>query len=176
MDDAVRVRVAERGGDLPRDRECVVDAKLLLAVHGDAKRFALNVGHDEEQKAVGLAGIVEWENARMIQARDDVDLAQKSIRADRRGELRVQNLQRDVPMVFHVVGEIDRRHAAAADLALDAIASGQRALETAEGVVHVRPLLRMRRVSRGSSPLRTGNLAGSGAPVTHAPEARITGC
>ena len=50
--------------------------------------------------------------------------AKKPLGAERRGELRVQHLDRDVAVVPDVAREVDGRHAAAADLALDAIAIG----------------------------------------------------
>ena len=61
----------------------------------------------------------------MLQASGDPDLPEESLRAERGGELGAQDLERDGPIVPEVVGEIDGGHAAASELALDAIAIGQ---------------------------------------------------
>ena len=58
----------------------------------------------------------------MRQPRGELDLAQESLAAERGGEVRMQHLERDVAAVFDVVREIDRRHAADAQLAADPIA------------------------------------------------------
>ena len=61
----------------------------------------------------------------MLQASGDPDLLEESLGAERGGELGAQDLERDGPIVPEVVGEIDGGHAAASELALDAIAIGQ---------------------------------------------------
>ena len=45
------------------------------------------------------------------------------------GQLGVQHLEGDRPVVPEVLREVDRRHAAAPELALDRVAAGQRALQ-----------------------------------------------
>ena len=56
--------------------------------------------------------------------RGRLDLGEEPLGAERRGEIGVQHLDRDVAVVLEVVREIDGRHAAAAELALDAVAIG----------------------------------------------------
>ena len=70
----------------------------------------------------------------MLQARGDADLAQEALGAERRGELGAQHLERDLAVVPEVVGEVDRGHAAAAELALDRVAAGEGRLELREDV------------------------------------------
>ena len=53
------------------------------------------------------------------------DLTQESLVAQRRGELGPQDLQRDLALVLEIVGQIDRGHAARAQLALEAVAVGE---------------------------------------------------
>ena len=55
----------------------------------------------------------------------DLDLAQEALGADGGSELGAQDLERDGPIVPEVAGEIDGGHAAASELALDAVAIGQ---------------------------------------------------
>ena len=54
----------------------------------------------------------------------EVDLAQEPLAAERLGEVRVEDLDGDVAVVLEVAGEVDGRHAAGAELALDAIVRG----------------------------------------------------
>jgi hypothetical protein len=61
----------------------------------------------------------------MLQAGGDPDLLKESLRSERGGELGAQDLERDGPIVPEIVGEVDRGHAAASELALDAVAIGQ---------------------------------------------------
>jgi hypothetical protein len=61
----------------------------------------------------------------MLQAGGDPNLLEESLRSERGGELGAQDLERDGPIVPEVVGEVDRGHTAASELALDAIAVGQ---------------------------------------------------
>ena len=61
----------------------------------------------------------------MLQAGGDPDLLEESLRSERGGELGAQDLERDGPVVPEVVREVDHGHAAASELALDAIAIGQ---------------------------------------------------
>jgi hypothetical protein len=61
----------------------------------------------------------------MLQAGGDPDLLEESLRSERDGELGAQDLERDGPIVPEVVREVDHGHAAASELALDAIPIGQ---------------------------------------------------
>ena len=61
--------------------------------------------------------------------------AQEPLAAERRAEVGVQDLDGDVAVVLEVVREIDGRHAAGAELALDAVAIGERRSQAREDVV-----------------------------------------
>ena len=63
-----------------------------------------------------------------------LDLAQEALRAERGGELGVEHLERDRPVVLEIVGEVDRGHAAAPELALERVAVGQGGLEPFQGL------------------------------------------
>ena len=65
----------------------------------------------------------------MLQPRRRADLGQEPFGAQCGAEIRMQDLDRDVAVVPQVVREIDRRHAARAELALDAVAVGEGELE-----------------------------------------------
>ena len=60
----------------------------------------------------------------MIEPSADRGSPEESLRAECSGDLGVHHLERHVAVVLEVVREIDRRHAAAAELTLDAVAVG----------------------------------------------------
>jgi len=55
----------------------------------------------------------------------DPDLLEEPLRAERGGELGAQDLEGDGTIVAEIVCQVDRGHAAASELALDAVAIGQ---------------------------------------------------
>ena len=68
----------------------------------------------------------------------DLDLAQEPVGPEGGGELRVQDLDRDLAAVLQVLGQEDRGHAAAADLRLDGVAVGKGRLQALKEIHHVR--------------------------------------
>jgi hypothetical protein len=66
----------------------------------------------------------------------DLDLAEEPLVAECGGELGAEHLDRDVAMVLAILGEIDRRHAASADLSLDRVAVRERRAGVREQVDH----------------------------------------
>ena len=66
----------------------------------------------------------------MVEAGRNGDLAQKTLGAERRGDLRAQDLDRHRPVMPLIMREIDRRHATAAELSLDAVPAGKSCSET----------------------------------------------
>src|SRR5688500_18001136 len=76
----------------------------------------------------------------MLEVGRDAHLAQKPVDAEHGTELGIENLDRDLPAVLDVPREIDRRHAAAADLPLDGVAVGQGGVKLGENVHEGRQL------------------------------------
>ena len=72
----------------------------------------------------------------MLQIGGGLDLGQEPLGAEHRGQLAAQHLERDLAVVPQVVREIDRGHAALAELALDAVAVGQRRGQALVRVTH----------------------------------------
>jgi hypothetical protein len=68
----------------------------------------------------------------MGQLRSDLDFAQEPLVADSEGQLGLEDLQRDLAVVLPVMGEVDDRVPAAAELALDRVAVSQRRLQVRE--------------------------------------------
>ncbi|HKW41593.1 MAG TPA: hypothetical protein VJN39_10105 [Gemmatimonadales bacterium] len=87
-----------------------------------------------------LTGVVQRQDVVVIEPGGDRDLAQEPVGADHRRELGSEHLDRHLAVVFHVVGEGDGRHAAAAELALDGVAGCQGSVEALELLgAHGRP-------------------------------------
>ena len=99
MDDALRVRVRQRLGDLLRQVERFVDRQLLLAIELVAQRRAFDEGHRVVQLPVRRARVEHAHDVRVLERAADLDLAQEAFGAERGGELRVQHLDRDVAVV-----------------------------------------------------------------------------
>ncbi len=129
VDHALAVRVAQRGGDFPRDAQSLGERQPRLAGEPAPQRLSLNVRHDVVEKSVGRAGVDQGEDAGVIQPGCDRDLALETLELDARGEMRMENLDGDRTAVLQVPGQIDGRHAAAADLPLQVIPVAERGLQ-----------------------------------------------
>ena len=70
----------------------------------------------------------------MLQVGRELDLGQEPLGPDHRGELGAEHLERHPPGMPDVLGQVDRGHAAGADLALEAVAVRQGGLESAQQV------------------------------------------
>jgi hypothetical protein len=75
----------------------------------------------------------------VVELRRDPDLAQEALGADRRGDRRLEDLDRHRAVVPLVVREVDGRHAAGTDLPLEAVAPSQRLGQAHYRVGHPRP-------------------------------------
>src|SRR5207247_8786492 len=78
------------------------------------------------------AGVVQCQDVWVVQLGRDLDLSQKPVGPDDRRELGSQDLDGHLPAVLQVVGEVDRRHPAAAELPLDGVAPGEGGVEALE--------------------------------------------
>src|SRR5665213_3513643 len=58
----------------------------------------------------------------MLQIGCELDLLQKPLGAEHRGQFSVQHLDRDLAVMLEILGEVYGRHATRAELALDAVA------------------------------------------------------
>ncbi len=72
----------------------------------------------------------------MSQPRSDFYFAQETLRPKGSGQLGAEDLDRDVAVVLQVFSEIDRRHPARTELALDTISISERSFQAFEGVGH----------------------------------------
>ena len=126
VDDAVAVRVAQRREDLARVRDR--DRNRAEAARADQllQRASLDVLHDDVVRAVVLAAVEDRDDVRVREPRRVRRLAPEAL-----DELvvvrvaRVQHLDRDPSAELLVLGQVHVGHAAAAELARDAVAAGE---------------------------------------------------
>ena len=97
-----------------------------------AKRLAAHEWHDIEQRAVGVSRVVQRQDVRVLQVGGDLNFLEEPLRAERRREIRLEHLERDISVVPQVVSDIHRGHAALAELPLDAVAVGECGLQLLE--------------------------------------------
>ena len=126
-------------GDVASDGEGVVQRKLALALEAAPERLALDVRHDvprrgPQRAAVHRAGVEEGEDVRMLEGGGEADLAHEPVGEG--DQLAADDLEGDGPAVPEVAGEVDGGHAAPAELALDAVAAFEIALEGEGEVGH----------------------------------------
>ena len=124
--DAMPMRVLQRRRHLGGDADRVVDRQLLLAIEPRAQRLAVDEGHHVEQLSRRVSRVEQRQDVRMLQAGRDLDLLEEALGADHRRQLGVQHLHRHLAVMARVRREIDGRHPAAAELALDRVSVGQR--------------------------------------------------
>jgi hypothetical protein len=101
---------------------------LPLAVQPIAEGFALNVRHGipeagPSSRAAGQSSAIEHrQNQGMMESGGDPDLPFESGSAEGDRELGAEHLECDMAVVPQVPREVDRGHAAAAQLTLDRVA------------------------------------------------------
>jgi len=133
---ALPMGVVQRVGHLAGNANGVVYRELLLAIEQVTQRFALDVGHDVKQKAIGLPRIVQREDMRVLQVGGGLDLGQEPIGPDDGRQLRPQDFERYLAVVLDILGQVHRGHATGAEFALDGIALGEGAGQTFRDVGH----------------------------------------
>ena len=118
----VLVGGVERRGHLADDRPDPVRGQRALPLQQRADVAALHVAHGDKEGAVGLAGLVDRDDVRVVNRGRrprlaDEPLPEPGVLGQRRGE----QLQRDPPSQPLVGGPVDHGHPAQADLLLQQI-------------------------------------------------------
>ena len=159
-DHSLRVGIAQRLSYLPGNPHRLAYRQLPLSVHPIAQRFAGDERHGIPEALVGPTGVgrdgaaVEHrQDERVLQPGGDFDLPEEPLGAEQVCQLGPEDLQGDEAVVFEVAGEIDRGHAAAAELALDRVAIAKGVRQRGGRCGHAAPC-----ESNGSNlrPRRTG--------------------
>ena len=125
MDDAVCVGVAEGARRLVGNPHRLVQGSWPSRASRCRSVSPSTYGMVYQSPPGGLARVVNRQDVGMLQPGGDLDLEQESLRADGGGELGVEHLEGDRPVVAEIVSQVDRGHAATAQLALEAVAIGQ---------------------------------------------------
>ncbi len=125
MHESFAMREVEAGADLLCDSERLLQRQQARLLESVAQRAARDVWLDVVEESSGFAGVDQGNDVGMGETRRDADLPQKSFGTQRRGDLGAQYFDRDFTAVFFLFGEIDRRHAAAPEFALDGVAIGE---------------------------------------------------
>jgi hypothetical protein len=71
-----------------------------------------------------------------VEAGGGLDLLDEALGAKHGGQLRLEDLEGDLAVVPEVLGQVDGGHPTLAELAIDAVAVGQRRDESGKGVSH----------------------------------------
>ena len=132
----VAVRVGQRARHLGGDAERVFLGQLFLARQAVAQGFPFDVRHDVIEEAGRGAGVVQRQDVGMLQPGGGLDLAQKPLGAERRGELGVEDLDRHRSVVLQVLRQKHRRHAPTTQLPLDRVAVSEGLTEGVEQIGH----------------------------------------
>ena len=142
MDDPPIVGVAQRISDFAGNLQRRVHRQLLLAAQALAQRLPLDQRHHVVEQPVGVAGIIERQDVRMMQAGGDLDLTEEALGTQGGRQLGTEYFHGHLAVVLQILGEINQSHPPHAQLALEPIPVGERRGEAKEGVRH-RSLLRV---------------------------------
>jgi hypothetical protein len=154
VDHAVLVGVLERVRGFPRNPHRLLDGKLPLSSETVAQGLALDKRHGQPELARVLPRVVHPQDVGVLEPGGEPDLALEAFGAERDGEIAVEDLERHRAIVAAVVREVHRGHAAAAELALDAVALGERrAKPFARTGQRPTSITSLRRLSCGTLPL-----------------------
>ena len=127
MDDPRAVGVLEGVRGFPRDPERVLQRQLSFPVQPFPETFSVDERHGvpEDVRSAVLrphgAAVEDREDVGMLEARGQADLALEPLGAEGGGDLGVEDLEGDGPVVAQVTGEPDRGHAPAAELTLERV-------------------------------------------------------
>ncbi len=172
VDDACLVGVLEGGKDFDRKRPRDLRRHSPVVGKERPERGAANELDGEPALIFVLVGdVVDLQNVPVAKFRNRPCFHKKT-RSNFRGvaEMRMEHLHRDVPLEARIVGPVDRRHTAVAELFADVVLAeaGERAAPSP--TARRRPALRF-----GAAPRRENRVAGVAAKRTQLPVCRHAG-
>ena len=124
VDDAARVAVVERVGDLDPDVHDLAEVQRLVPDQPQQVR-ALRDGHDEEERALVPPEVVDRHDRRVVHLGDELGLALEALLDLGRQVRRGDELDRDLAVQERVARAVDDAHAAASELPEDLVAVGE---------------------------------------------------
>jgi hypothetical protein len=129
MHHTLAVSVVERERNLTGKVDRHIDRELPLSLKTIPKRFAADERHRVPQLASSFAGIVHRQDVRMLEPGSDLNLPLKARWTEGGGQLGVQDFQCNWTVVSQVMSQKYGGHTATSELALDAVAIREAALE-----------------------------------------------
>ena len=132
VDHSPVVRVRQGVGHFSRDPERLLNGKRSLSRQPILQRLSLHVRHHEVQESIRLAGVDQSEDARVGETGHDLDFAKESFVTHRSRQLRVQDLERHLPVVLQVHDQVHRGHATAANFPFNRVTVRQRTTQARE--------------------------------------------
>jgi hypothetical protein len=124
--------VGHCGGDPHR----LVYRELLLRLESFPQGLPFHVRHHVVEEGIRLSRVVQRQDIRVLKVRRGLDLGQEALAADHRRELRLEDFEGDAAVVLQVLGQVDRGHAALAELTLDAVAALESVVQPGDGIGH----------------------------------------
>ena len=121
MHDALVVRVGERVAHVAQDPHRLADRQLPLVGDPLPQRLALDVRHDVVEQVALRSGGEQRDDVGMLQLRGEADLTLEPLHVHPRCHLGREHLHHHLAAEPHFLGEEDSAHAAAAELALEAV-------------------------------------------------------
>jgi hypothetical protein len=125
VDHAVPMGHGQRFGDLSEKADGFRNGKFSGTGEPFPERLALHIGHDVVEESFSLSRVEQAEDVRVLQAGGDFDFAGESLGPHRRSKIGAEHLDRDVPAVTEILGEIDCGHATLAEFSLQAVTVGE---------------------------------------------------
>jgi len=113
VDDSPAVRLMQGIRDLGGDPNHILERQAPFPPYPVPQRLAIHVRHGVPQESGGTAGIVKRDDVRVGQTGKELDLTLESLGAQHMGQVRVESLQGDGPVVLEVPGQEYSGHAAA---------------------------------------------------------------
>jgi len=121
--------------DLTGDGAGSRNIDVPLAIDPVAQRLACDVGHHIVEERLDVSGVVERENVRMLQAGEEPDLANEA-KFPRLGcGIGVQNLERNLSLVFEILRQVHCSERALSDFTENVVVSAQRFAKRCDRIV-----------------------------------------
>ena len=136
MHHAPRVRIGQGVGHVVKDAPGVPQGQGAFALHAGAEGLALHVRHGEVEEVPGRPRGEQGHDVRMLQGRGQLGFATEPVGVDAGRQLGGEDLHHHPAGQPHLFGEIHAAHAAAPQLALEAVLAGERGFELGKEVLH----------------------------------------
>ena len=115
------VCVGERVRHLGKDPHHLIDREFAPLGQSVPEGDPLHVRHHVVEEPVGLTGVEEGEDVRVLQPRGHLDLAEEAFAAERGGEVGTEDLHRHPAAMLDILGQVDGGHPPGAELTKDPV-------------------------------------------------------